>query len=110
MPVVELETIGRHSGKRRTTMVAAPTRDGDAIVVVAAYHGDDRNPAWYLNLRDNPDVHVTERGERRAMRARTATGDEHELLWTKVVSANDIYAKTQAKTSRQFPVVVLDPA
>lgn len=110
MPIIELVTTGRRTGKPRATMVAAPVVDGDRIVIVAAYHGDQRHPQWYLNLRDNPVVTATMDGKPRRMRARTVDGAERVQLWSRIVAANDVYAKTQGKTSRQFPVVVLEPA
>ena len=56
MPVVKLTTTGRKSGKKRDTMLTSPLQDGDKVVLIASYGGDDRHPAWYLNLRDTPDV------------------------------------------------------
>ena len=51
MPVVKLVTTGRRSGKERSTMLAAPIVDADRVVLVASFGGDDRHPAWYLNLQ-----------------------------------------------------------
>ena len=56
MPVVRLTTTGRRSGRARTTMLTTPVHDRDRVVLVASYGGDDRDPDWFLNLRDNPDV------------------------------------------------------
>src|SRR5205823_8508686 len=53
MPVLQLTTTGRKSGKRRKTMLTSPVRDGDRMVVVASNGGDDRQPKWLLNLRDD---------------------------------------------------------
>ncbi len=36
MPVLELITTGRQSGRRRSVMLTSPYQDGDTIVVVAA--------------------------------------------------------------------------
>ena len=62
MPVLELHTIGRTSGQRRSVMLTAPAIDGDSLVIVGSRGGDDHHPAWFLNLRANPDVEVTIRG------------------------------------------------
>ena len=51
MPLVELVAIGRESGKERSTMLAVPIVDSDRLVLVASFGGDDRHPAWYLNLQ-----------------------------------------------------------
>ena len=109
MPVLVLTTTGRRSGQPRSTMLASPVRDGDRLVLVASYGGDDRNPAWFLNLRDHPDVKVTMGGATRAMRARVASAEEKADLWPRVVAAYKGYAGYQAKTSRDIPLVILEP-
>jgi deazaflavin-dependent oxidoreductase (nitroreductase family) len=111
MPVLELTTTGRRSGRRRTVMLTSPVREGDTIVVVGSRGGDDQHPAWFLNLRDHPDVEVVFGGEpKRAMRARVATPAERAVLWPRVTAAHDGYAGYQAKTGREIPLVLLEPA
>jgi deazaflavin-dependent oxidoreductase (nitroreductase family) len=109
MPVVRLATTGRKSGKKRTTMLTAPVSEDDRIVVVASYGGDDRHPAWFLNLRDDPGVEVTMEGGTRPMRARVATADEKAELWPRVVQAYRGYAGYQERTTRDIPLVILEP-
>ena len=58
MPSLELTTIGRKSGQPRSVMLTSPLQQDDAYVVVASRGGDDIHPAFFLNLRDNPDVEV----------------------------------------------------
>jgi deazaflavin-dependent oxidoreductase (nitroreductase family) len=109
MPVVELTTIGRKSGQRRTVMLTSPARHGDAIVVVASRGGDDQHPAWFLNLLDHPDVDVVLGGQpRTAMRARVATPDERATLWPTVTATYKGYARYQTKTAREIPLVLLE--
>ena len=67
MPIVELVTTGRRSGKERATMLSVPIVDGERLVVVASFGGDDRHPAWYLNLRANPELRVTTAASTRTM-------------------------------------------
>jgi deazaflavin-dependent oxidoreductase (nitroreductase family) len=109
MPVVMLTTTGRKSGKRRTTMLTSPTQDGESIVLVASYGGDDRHPAWFLNLRDNPEVEVTMRGQTRPMRARVASSEEKTKLWPRVVAAYRGYGQYQQRTERDIPLVIVEP-
>jgi deazaflavin-dependent oxidoreductase (nitroreductase family) len=54
MPVAELHTVGRRSGRPRSTMLTAPVVDGDRVVLVASKGGDDRDPDWYRNLVADP--------------------------------------------------------
>jgi len=109
MPMLELETIGRKSGKARTTMLTAPIHSADRVVVVASKGGNDHHPAWFLNLRDNPSVKVTMKGTTTPMTARIASADEKAELWPTIVAANDGYAGYQKKTERDIPVIILEP-
>ena len=111
MPVVELTTTGRKSGQRHTVMLTSPVQEGDAIVIVASRGGDDHHPAWFLNLRDHPDVDVVVGGKpKQAMRARVASPEERARLWPKVTSAYKGYGNYQTKTKREIPLVLLEPA
>ena len=108
MPVVELVTTGRRSGKERLTMLAAPIADPDRVVLVASFGGDDRHPAWYLNLQANPEVRVTTAGSTRTMNARIATDEEKDELWPQITSRYQGYADYQKRTERPIPVVILE--
>jgi len=110
MPVVILTTTGRKSGKERTTMLTSPIHDEKRVVLVASYGGDDRHPAWFLNLRDNPEVELEMRGKKRSMVAHVADADEKTTLWPEVVAAYKGYAQYQTKTERDIPLVILEPA
>jgi deazaflavin-dependent oxidoreductase (nitroreductase family) len=109
MPVVELHTVGRKSGTRRSTMLTAPVHEPDRVVLIASKGGDDRHPTWYLNLVADPDVELTEKDVTRPMRARTATPAEKAALWPAIVRAYPGYAAYQRKTTRDIPVVICEP-
>jgi deazaflavin-dependent oxidoreductase (nitroreductase family) len=109
MPVLQLTTTGRKSGERRTTMLTSPVQDGDRLVVVASNGGDDRQPKWLLNLRDDPKVEVTMDGKTKAMRARVASPEEKAQLWPRVIAAHRGYDQYQQRTDRDIPVVILEP-
>src|SRR5437660_5922808 len=81
MPVLELSTPGRKSGRPHSVMLTSPLQEGTTIVVVASRGGDDHHPAWFLNLRDNAQVEVAMKGgPRRRMRARVASPEERARL------------------------------
>jgi deazaflavin-dependent oxidoreductase (nitroreductase family) len=110
MPVLELTTTGRKSGRPHTVVLTSPVRDGDAIVVVASRGGDNHHPAWFLNLRDNPDVEVViGREPERSMRARVADPEERARLWPQVVARYKGYGDYQTRTDREIPLVLLEP-
>ena len=110
MPVLELTTTGRKSGQPRSVMLTAPLQEGEVLVVVASRGGDDRPPAWFLNLRDNPDVEVRLRGQpKQQMSGRVATAAERERLWPLVIADHRNYAGYQARTMREIALVLLEP-
>lgn len=111
MPVLELTTVGRKSGELRSVMLTAPLEVDGHPVVVASRGGDDRHPAWFLNLRDRPDVQVSIKGgPRTPMRARVVDAEERARLWPQIAGKYRNYAGYQEKTSREIPLVVLEPA
>ncbi|MDQ6874229.1 MAG: nitroreductase family deazaflavin-dependent oxidoreductase [Actinomycetota bacterium] len=109
MPVVKLTTTGRKSGKRRHTMLTTPIHDATRIVLIASKGGAAQHPAWYVNLRTNPEVTVTMHGNTRTMTAQTATAAEKAALWPDIVAVHRGYAGYQDKTDREIPVVILTP-
>jgi deazaflavin-dependent oxidoreductase (nitroreductase family) len=111
MPVYEVTTTGRTSGKQRTVMLTAPVVDGDTYVFVASKGGDDRDPDWYRNMVANPAFTAKPVGSGEAIElvARTATVAEKDELWPKIVDAYQGYAGYQTKSERDIPVVIAEP-
>ncbi|MBC3193262.1 nitroreductase family deazaflavin-dependent oxidoreductase [Pseudonocardia sp. C8] len=111
MPVVELTTTGRRTGEPRTVLLTAPLHGDGRYVVVASRGGDDRHPAWFLNLRANPDVRVAVQGGPAVpMRARVADPQERARLWPQIAGRYRNYAGYQRSTTREIPLVHLEPA
>ncbi|MEX0767394.1 MAG: nitroreductase/quinone reductase family protein [Microthrixaceae bacterium] len=110
MPVIELTTIGRQSGQERVVLLTSPVQQGDTLVVVASRGGDDRHPAWYLNLVKNPEVGVVLKGQpKQQMTARVASAQERAELWPQVIKDHKNYAGYQKKTDREIPLILLQP-
>ncbi|MDQ2661841.1 MAG: nitroreductase family deazaflavin-dependent oxidoreductase [Actinomycetota bacterium] len=109
MTIVELRTIGRRSGRRRTVILSAPIVDGERVVLVASKGGDDRDPAWYRNLIAHPLVELSIGETTRAMIARPADTAERAELWPKVVASYGGYATYQQRTKREIPLVICEP-
>src|SRR5205807_3147841 len=107
-PMLLLDHVGAKSGKRRTTPLVY-IEDGDDLVIVASKGGHPRHPAWFHNLRANPDTVVQTGSQRRNVRAREATDDERERIWPRVVAAYSGYEGYQRRTLRKIPLVILEP-
>jgi deazaflavin-dependent oxidoreductase (nitroreductase family) len=105
-PLLLLTTTGAKSGERRTTPVAY-LPDGDRLIVWASNGGSPTTPDWYHNLVAHPHVTV-EVGTQTFDAIAVVTADaERERLWTKAVQWYPILAETQAKITRQFPLIAL---
>jgi deazaflavin-dependent oxidoreductase (nitroreductase family) len=107
--VLLLTTNGRASGESRTTPLSYRS-DGDRWVVVASKGGAPRNPAWFENLRADPEAGVQVKGEKVPVRAKPAEGEERLRLWSLMTEVWPAYDDYQAKTDRAIPVVVLERA
>ena len=80
MPLLVLTTVGRRSGKHRSTPLGyLPFGKGFAVIVSNA--GSDRVPAWWLNLQAHPDAEVLADRTRHAVRGRLATSSEDDTVW-----------------------------
>ena len=107
-PVLLLTTTGRKSGRERTIPLIYLYQDG-ALVVVASNGGAPNHPAWWLNLKANPEATV-EIGDRKVrVRAEQARPEEKELLWPKLVAMYGSYEDYQRRAQREIPVVILRP-
>jgi deazaflavin-dependent oxidoreductase (nitroreductase family) len=107
-PLLLLTVKGRKSGLWQRTALICGEVDGKYLIV-ASMGGAPTHPLWYLNLLDNPEVHV-QVGERTfTALARTATPEEKPALWDAMVAIYSEYADYQQNTEREIPVVILDP-
>ena len=106
--VLLLTTTGRKSHRPRTQPLLC-AKAGDGYAVIASKGGAAQHPLWYLNLQANPQAEVTVGRETRHVRARDAQGEERERLWRALADLYPGYDKYAQKTTRNIPVVVLEP-
>ena len=102
--VLLLTTKGARSGEPRTAVVGY-RRSGRVFAVIASANGAAAHPAWYINLLADPHATIEVGPEKLEVRARTVKGKEREKL-AKVV---EYFATEQQKTTREIPVVALEP-
>jgi len=106
LPMCLLTTVGRKSGLPRTLPLAC-FPDGDDIIVVASNGGQSHDPAWWLNLKEQPEAEVQLGREHRQMTASRATPEEHARLWPWLMERNPAYARYRKRTRREIPIVIL---
>jgi deazaflavin-dependent oxidoreductase (nitroreductase family) len=107
-PIMLLTYKGRKSGQSYTKPLVY-MRDGETIVTVASKAGVSKHPEWYLNLQANPDCEVEIGREKRRVRARAANDEERRRLWPKLVALNPDFETYKARTTREFPILLLTP-
>lgn len=107
-PVLALTTIGRRSGKPRSTTVAYVRSEGK-LASAGLNLGSDRDPAWALNLRADPSATIELDGERIEVRAREAHGEEAERLWSALIRQLPMVAASRELARREAPIFVWEP-
>jgi deazaflavin-dependent oxidoreductase (nitroreductase family) len=109
VPTLLLEHRGRKSGRMFTTPLLY-LRSGDDLVVVGSQGGLPKHPQWYFNLVVHPETNASLKGRPRVpVRARVASSTERGDLWPRLVDLYADFAKYQAWTEREIPVVILSP-
>lgn len=106
-PVLLLTTVGRKTGKRRTTPVLYIV-DQNRWVLCASNGGRPKDPSWWFNLKKNPQAEIQVGKEMRKVSARQATADEKGKFWPLLAKMYPGYDNYQKKTDRQIPVVILE--
>lgn len=106
-PMALVHHTGAKSGTERVTPVMYQELGG-SWAIFASKAGAPDNPAWFHNLRANPDTSVEIGGDTIDVRARVAQGDEREAIWTKQKRDYPNFAEYEDKTDRTIPVVVLE--
>jgi deazaflavin-dependent oxidoreductase (nitroreductase family) len=108
LPVIELTTTGAKSGKLRTLPLAG-LPEGNKLVLIASNFGRARHPAWYHNLKANPECAVRKNGKTGTYIARETEGAERDRCWQMAVSYYLGYeAYRQRAGNRRIPVIVLE--
>lgn len=107
-PMLLLDHVGAKSGTKRTTPLAY-VKDGPNVAIIASKGGNPKHPAWYHNLRANPDTTVQVGSELRKVRARVAGDEERDRLYAEAVKNWSDFDAYQKRTGRKIPVVVLEP-
>ena len=107
-PVLLLTTVGRATGKRRTSPLLY-LADGDNVLLVASHGGGIHDPAWCHNLRTNPEAEIEIKGVTRKMRAEFLDDTERERVWPALLEMYSSYQSYQNATSRKIPVIRLRP-
>ncbi|MFW2388671.1 MAG: nitroreductase family deazaflavin-dependent oxidoreductase [Polyangiales bacterium] len=100
--------VGAKSGKAREVPLMHVPID-DKKILVASQGGLEMHPAWYYNLKANPEIEILAEGVKRRYLARQVDEEEKGALWPVIVASYADYDEYQARTDRDIPVFVCDP-
>lgn len=100
---------GARSG-RAVTVPLMYIPHGEGVLLVASRGGSPRHPVWYHNLVKHPDIQVRHRGRKMALRARLASAEERPALWPVCDSCYAPFADYRARTDREIPIFICEPA
>ena len=109
LPIIELTTTGAKSGKQRTLPLTG-LPDGEKYALIASNFGQENNPAWYYNLKANPECVVRKNGQVGTYIAREANNQENKYYYDMAISYYIGYtAYKQRAGNRKIPVMILEP-
>ena len=109
LSILLLTTTGRKTGRLRTTPLCF-LRDGADLVVVASNGGLPWFPAWWLNLRAQPQATVLLGRVRTPVVARPASPDERARLWAAITTIAPGYLEYERRAPRPIPLAILQPS
>ena len=108
IPVLLLRVRARKTGVlREVPLLYVP--DGESVLLLASNAGQGKLPAWYLNLRESPQVGVVRSGVATTMSVKELSGVERKQAWQKAVDLYPGYVAYQLRTEYPIPVVQLSP-
>lgn len=108
-PMLLLHSVGAKSGKERVHPLVYLQVNG-SYAIFASKGGAPTNPDWYHNVRANPEVTIELGDETKKVRARVLQGAEREPIWTQQKELMPGFADYERKTSREIPVIMLEPS
>lgn len=110
LPVLDLTTTGRQSGRPRTShLISVPL--AAELALLGTNFGQSRTPAWVFNLEAEPRASVRFRHTRVAVIARPATADERAQVMARSAGIYGGYQKYQQRISgREVRIFILESA
>ena len=108
-PMLILHSTGAKSGEERVHPLMYLQVDG-TCAIFASKAGAPTHPDWYYNLLAHPSATIEVGTETKAVTARVAEGEERDALWTTQKERYPGFAEYERKTTREIPVIILEPA
>ena len=108
-PLIVLTTKGAKTGEERVS-ITTYHKDGDQWVIAASKSGADEHPAWFHNLKANPETTIEVDNQEVRIRATEATGSERDRHWNDHVAHLPEFGEYPKMTDRVIPMILLERA
>ena len=105
IPITIVTMMGAKSGKVRKIGLMRVEHDGEYALVASA-GGSQRNPGWYLNLMEDPNIMIQDGPVPLDYVVREVQGVERNEWWQRAVEGFPPYDEYAGKTGRLIPVLV----
>lgn len=110
LPIVLLTTTGRKSRKPRTVPLVGIPAEDNKIILIGSNFGGEKNPAWYYNLKANPEAMLVVDGRSQRYTAHQAQDAERQRYWELAAQVYPGYRNYEKWAAhRDIPVMVLTP-
>ncbi|QLY31510.1 nitroreductase/quinone reductase family protein [Nocardia huaxiensis] len=103
--ILLLTTTGAKSGKQHVVPLGALYRD--ETIYVSSFI-EDKYPAWWFNIKANPQVTVEIGGKTHRAVGRALEGADYDEFAAWVLANNPLLADFQSKIERPLPLVTLE--
>ena len=108
LPTLLLTTVGAKSGQE-SIMPLLYGKVAGGYAIIASKGGDAKHPGWFHNLSKQPECKLQVATEVFTAHWRVAIGAERKAVWDQMAAMYPPFTDYQAKTSREIPVIVLEP-
>jgi deazaflavin-dependent oxidoreductase (nitroreductase family) len=111
IPVVVVTVRGARSGVERKVPLLYFT-DNDDVILIASSYGKAKFPAWYYNIKANPDVRLEAMGRSATYVAHETDGEDRDRLFELAKLVYSGYSQYEQRTAgiRRIPVMRLTAA
>lgn len=107
-PILFLTHTGARSGQKRETPLVYFS-DGADLVVMASNYGREKHPAWFYNVKANPEVEVRAAGREERRRAEITSGEDRQRLYELAKQITRAYGDYEQRAPREIQVLRLTP-
>ena len=108
VPALTLHSVGARSGlERDSELMCVP--DGDTWLITGSNFAGDKHPAWTYNLIAHPEVEITYRRRRIAVRAELVGDEDRESVWAFIERQWPGYRGYERASGRTLRIFRLTP-